>query len=80
MNYQIGDTVFNDWEIVRYIGRGASGVVYEIQKREQGILHTSALKVLQIPSNEFVLDELIKDGMDEKSVMKKIEKFLENRK
>ena len=68
MNYQIGDTVFNDWEIVRYIGRGASGVVYEIQKREQGILHTSALKVLQIPSNEFVLDELIKDGMDEKSV------------
>lgn len=46
MNYQIGDTVFNDWEIVRYIGRGASGVVYEIQKKEQGILHTSALKVL----------------------------------
>lgn len=68
MNYQIGDTVFNDWEIVRYIGRGASGVVYEIQKKEQGILHTSALKVLQIPSNEFVLDELIKDGMDERSV------------
>ena len=33
MEYRVGEMVFNDWEIVREIGSGASGQVWEIVKR-----------------------------------------------
>ena len=34
MEYQVGTTVFNDWVIIREIGKGATGTVFEIKKKE----------------------------------------------
>ena len=49
MNYAIGDFVFNDWQITREIGEGATGKVFEIEKNDSVITAKSALKVIRIP-------------------------------
>lgn len=36
MEYRVGDIVFNDWTIIREIGKGSTGIVYEIQKEGMG--------------------------------------------
>ena len=74
MKYEIGSMVFNDWQIVREIGSGASGVVWEIVKEDHDITISSALKVIHVPQNSSVERNLYADGMDELSVTK----FLQN--
>ena len=74
MKYEIGSMVFNDWQIVREIGSGASGVVWEIVKEDHDITIFSALKVIHVPQNSSVERNLYADGMDELSVTK----FLQN--
>lgn len=68
MTFDIGDIVLDNWKIVRLIGEGSFGKVYEIQKEMPGInpLH-SALKVIQIPRNESELRNARSEGMDERS-------------
>ena len=68
MGYQVGECVFNDWKIVREIGRGASGIVYEIQKQDRKVTLTAALKVMQVPRDTSVIESLKSDGMSEEAV------------
>ena len=51
MEYTIGTAVFNDWIIVREIGQGATGHVYEIKKNGCCEEIRSALKVIRIPKS-----------------------------
>ena len=68
MTYEIGAKVLGNWQIIKEIGHGAFGHVYEIQKTEFGITVRSALKVIQIPTSEREVEEVLSDGMDEHSV------------
>ena len=71
MEYAIGTKVLNDWEIIRPIGQGAFGKVYEIQKNEYGVCTKSALKVMRIPQSEDEVQTVMSDGMDEESTKNK---------
>lgn len=68
MKYEVGTRVFENWEIVREIGKGAFGRVYEIQKNEYGISVSSALKVMTIPESVSDIRRALNEGMDEASV------------
>lgn len=68
MEYQSGSRVFDDWIVVRRIGAGAGGVVYEIQKTGHDVTLTSALKVITVPQDPGAAAALRGDGMDERSV------------
>lgn len=68
MNYEVGAKVFDDWVIVREIGSGASGTVWEIEKREADITISSALKVIHVPQDATMKRILRNDGMDELSI------------
>lgn len=68
MEYRTGNFVFDEWEIVRKIGTGASGVVYEIRKTDHDVTLTSALKVMRVPKNASVASSLYSDGLDQQSV------------
>lgn len=59
---------FKDWRIVREIGRGSYGRVYEIERDFYGKTLKSAMKVIPIPTDEGALDNLYGSGFDEKSV------------
>ena len=67
MIYDAGSVVFSDWEIVRKIGSGASGTVFEVQKEVTGSVMKSAVKVITIPTSDSDADVLEEEGMDEES-------------
>ncbi len=63
--YKIGSRVFEDWEIVRVIGHGAFGYVYELQKNEYGVTARSALKVIRIPASQSELEEVLFEATED---------------
>ena len=41
------------WEFVKPLGKGSYGYVYEIKKTDFGHEYHSALKVIEIPQNDY---------------------------
>lgn len=56
--------IWPDWNIVRLIGEGSFGKVYEIVRNNFGIEEHCALKVISIPSSKAELQSAKNDGMD----------------
>lgn len=56
------------WEVVRRIGSGSFGTVYEIQRDIYGDIEKGALKVITIPHNEDEVDYLRCSGLDDASI------------
>jgi serine/threonine protein kinase len=52
MRFNIGDKVFDRWEVVRVIGKGTFGTVYEVERKEFDRNYRSAVKVIQIPGED----------------------------
>lgn len=77
MNYTIGTVVFGDWHIVREIGEGSFGKVFEIQKTEYGVTTRSALKVIRIPKNHADVQAVLSEGMDEQSITSYFQGFVD---
>lgn len=64
------EKVWKDWKIVRLIGEGSFGKVYEIVRNHGGVEEHSAMKVVQIPNSTAELQSLKNDGMDDNSLNK----------
>lgn len=60
-------SLWPDWNIVRLIGEGSFGKVYEIVRSNFGIEEHSAMKVIKIPSSQAELQSLRNEGMDDNS-------------
>ena len=43
---------YKEWNVVRKIGFGSFGAVYEIQREDFGYVYKAALKVINIPQTE----------------------------
>lgn len=59
---------YGDWRIIKTIGSGAFGTVYEIRRETLGFVQSAALKVISIPQSQSDADALISTGMDEASI------------
>lgn len=57
------------WRIIRVIGKGSFGSVYEIEKEDEfsGVAH-SALKVISIPEHDTDVEEYRQEGYDDVSL------------
>lgn len=62
------ENVWSDWKVVRLIGEGSFGKVYEIVRNNFGIEEHSALKVITIPTSTAEIQSFRNEGMDENSV------------
>ena len=51
-HYEIGEIVLNDWELVRELGQGSYGKVYEAHRKELGDTIKSAIKIITIPKSQ----------------------------
>lgn len=50
-HFSIGDIVLGGWELVRLLGSGISGKVFEAHRIIDGTMHKAAIKIISIPSS-----------------------------
>lgn len=65
-----------DWKIVRTLGHGSFGTVYEIERDNLGYIEKAALKVISLPHNHHDIDELYSEGYDTASITIQLEGYL----
>lgn len=78
MSNQIKDVSWPEWETVRMIGQGSSGVVYEIQKDILVDVQKAALKVISIPQTDSDIEEMYGDGQDKESITSTFQTYLKS--
>lgn len=76
MDYKSGTKVFNDWKIIRLIGEGANGKVFEIENDNYNIVTKSALKMIRIEKTESDVKRAVAEGMDETAVSEYYEEIV----
>ncbi len=75
--YKKYEPVFGDWKIVREIGSGSYGTVFEIEREDFGYTYKAALKAVTIPQSQSEVDSIMDDGMDPQSVTQYFRSFVE---
>lgn len=71
MNNYENQIPWKDWKIVRRLGGGGFGTVYEIERDFYGEEELAAMKVIRIPKEESDLDDDYNSGMTEEEVREK---------
>ena len=68
--YKKYEPIFNEWKIVREIGAGSFGKVFEIERVDDfnGDIYKAALKAITIPQSESEIDSIMDNGLDQDSV------------
>ena len=62
--YRKYEPIFGAWSIVRQIGEGSYGKVFEIRRSDIGGTYEAALKVITIPQTPDEIESLLAEGMD----------------
>ena len=58
-----------DWKIVKYLGGGAYGKVYEIERNVSGVQEKAALKIVSRPKDANEIDDYYANGYDQESII-----------
>ena len=66
--YKNMEPLFGEWTIVRMIGEGSFGKVFEIRREDFGRTYTAAMKVISIPQSDSELRSAMSEGLDSNSV------------
>ena len=66
-----------DWKIVKYLGVGAYGKVYEIERDISGVQEKAALKIVSRPKEESELEADYQNGYDRESIAVKYTEILQ---
>lgn len=67
-----------DWKIVNYLGGGAYGKVYEIERSISGIDEKAAVKIISRPKDANEVEDYYIDGYDKNSVIASYEEEIKN--
>lgn len=62
-NYQLGDRVLGNWKLVRTLGQGSYGTVYEAEREDFGAVYRSAVKIITIPGSRSEIQSARSEGM-----------------
>ena len=66
------------WKVVRIIGQGSFGTVYEIERDVLGMTEKAALKHITIPRDDSEIEELVSDGYDMADVSQRYDSYLKD--
>ena len=58
-----------DWKIVKHLGGGAYGKVYEIERNVSGVQEKAALKIVSRPKDDNEIDDYYANGYDQESII-----------
>ena len=67
-----------DWRIVREIGSGSFGKVYEINRQNGPYLERAALKVIRVPQSPAEMEQLRMDGLGEEDTESYLRRYVED--
>ena len=67
-----------EWDVIRIIGQGSFGAVYEIRREVFGKVESAALKVITIPQHDEEIEELRSEGYDDASLTTHFRGYLED--
>lgn len=65
--YRQYEPIFGSWKIVRLIGEGSFGKVFEIEREDFGVTYKAALKAITVPQSQSEVREVLLEGMDDAS-------------
>lgn len=77
-NYENIRLPWPDWRIVRYLGGGAYGKVYEIERNISGIREKAALKIISRPKDSSEMESYYDNGYDQASIAASYESEIQN--
>ena len=66
--YKKYEPIFGSWHIVKLLGEGNFGRVFEIEREDFGTTYKAALKTITVPQNESEVKSVMASGMDSASV------------
>ena len=72
------EEIWQGWTVVKKLGTGGFGAVYEIKREIFGKTESAALKVISIPKENDEIEELYNEGYNEESIAVHYKSFLEN--
>lgn len=76
-NYNTGDIVLNDWKLLRLLGEGSYGKVFEAERQDFGATYKAAVKIITIPQSQSEIINVQTEGMDAESVTTYFRGFVE---
>jgi len=76
--YKPGDIVLGNWTLVRLIGEGNYGSVFEAEREDFGSVYKSAIKIITIPQNQSEIRSIRSQGMDDESLTAYFQGFVED--
>ena len=76
-HYEIGEVVLGHWKLVRLLGEGSYGKVYEAEREDYGSKYTAAIKIVTVPQSQSEVDTARAEGMSEESVTAYFRGFVE---
>ena len=65
-----------DWNVVKKLGEGSYGAVYEIERERYGLRERAALKVITLPRESGELNELYSEGYTDESIHTHYESYI----
>lgn len=75
--YRQYEPFFGSWKIVRLIGEGTYGKVFEICRSEYGFEEKAALKIISIPASKSEYNSVLTDCMDERSATEYFRNYMQ---
>lgn len=77
-NYEDIRLPWQDWKIVKYLGGGAYGKVYQIERNISGIQEKAALKIISRPKDASEIEACYDNGYDKASIVASYENEIQN--
>ena len=74
--YKKYEPIFGSWRIVRQLGAGSFGTVFEIEREDFGHTYRAALKAITIPQSSAEVDETLFEGHDRRSAAAYYQNFV----
>ena len=67
-NYAVGDIVLGNWTLVKQVGEGSYGKVYEAHREDFGVTYRAAIKIITVPSAQAEVSSVRSEGMSDQEV------------
>ena len=78
MAHSILDNIWPEWHIVKKIGQGSYGIVYEAVRTDHSIESKSAIKIISIPKTNSEVESFRAKGMSIETVKKNLQGVVDN--